>query len=215
VNKRIFQLYKEENVNLAGGCLPMLVMMVVLFPVFWMVRDYEYQFTNGHFLWIGSQLAERFSWIGKNLAQFDMPLFIIYLLSTVAYSLLQPKPADPQQAQQQKMMLFMMPIMFGVMMFWYKWSSAFMLYWLILNLVSMYQSWVLMKQFGLATPGTNSSGSGGGGGGGESSTPASPLEPMKGVQARKPANGRNGRNGRGLPTATPDRIRPKGSGRRR
>ena len=67
-------------------------------------------------------------------------------------------------------------MMFGVMMFIYRWSSAFMLYWLILNIVSGYQSWVLGKQFGLY--GGGDSGSGGGGGTQVVETPTKPLAPM-------------------------------------
>ncbi|MGV3719892.1 MAG: YidC/Oxa1 family membrane protein insertase [Actinomycetota bacterium] len=199
--RRQMQILKENNVNIAGGCLPMLVMMFVLFPVFWMVRDFEYQFTNATFLWIGSDFSKTVGWMGDNLAQFDVPLFLIYLLSTLAYSWMQPKPTDPQQAQQQKMMMYMMPVMFGVMMFMYRWSSAFMFYWLVLNLVSMYQSWVLGKQFGLH--------GGGGGGGAVVGEPAKPLETMKGMSP-KPSKRRRSRNGAG---GAPGRIRPKESER--
>jgi hypothetical protein len=188
----------------------MLVMMVVLFPVFWMVRDYEYQFTNATFLWVGSELSQNYWWLAKNLAQFDVPLFAIYLLSTVFYSLLQPKPADPQQAQQQKIMLFMMPLMFGWFMWIGKWSSAFMLYWLVLNIVSMIQSWILMKQFGLVTG--HGGASGGGGGGTETVPPSPPLQPMKGVEG-KGSNGSNGRSGKGH-AAPANRVRPR-SGKRK
>jgi YidC/Oxa1 family membrane protein insertase len=206
MQKRIFQIYKENNVNLAGGCLPMLVLAVVLLPVYWMVLDYEYQFTYGQFLWIGSAFSEKVWWLADNLAQFDVPLFVVYLASTVVYSLMQPKPVDPQQAQQQKMMLIMMPIMFGFFMWIYKWSSAFMLYWLVLNLVSMYQSWRLNTIFGLLKPAVASTVSEGEETPTAKPVPAAPLEPMKGVQTKSQGNGKNGRRG------TPGRIRPKGSG---
>jgi len=206
IQRRQMQIFKENNVNIAGGCLPMLVMMFVLFPVFWMVRDYEYQFVNATFLWIGSDFSKTVDWMGDNLAQFDVPLFLVYLLSTLAYSWMQPKPSDPAQAQQQKMMMYMMPVMFGVMMFMYRWSSAFMFYWLVLNIVSMYQSWVLGKQFGLLGGG----GSSGGGGGTVVVEPAKPLETMKGMTP-KPSGRRRNRNGAG---AVPGRIRPKESERR-
>jgi YidC/Oxa1 family membrane protein insertase len=204
LNKRMMQIYKENDVNIAAGCLPMLVMMIVIFPVFWMVRDYEYQFTNGHFLWVGSQYSQQVWWLADNLAQFDVPLFFLYLVSTVLYSLLQPKPADPQQAQQQRMMLVMMPLVFGVMMWQYQWSSAFMLYWLVLNLVSMYQSWVLMRQF-------PSSGSRPGGGGTpapavEVEAPGTPLEGMKGVHTRPGERKKRRRTSGTLPGG----IRPRG-----
>jgi len=204
VNRRMMQVYKDENVNIASGCLPMLVMMFALLPVFWMVRAYEFQFTKATFLWIGTPYSKTPEgwWLADNLAQFDYPLFAIYLLSTVFYSLMQPKPADPQQAQQQRMMLYMMPLMFGFFMWQGQWSSAFMLYWFILNLVSMWQSWKLNKEFG--------TGGGGGTAVGAVAPPAEPLEPMKGTQGKPPGNGRNGR---GNPRV-PGRVQPRRSGRR-
>jgi len=195
INQRMMQIYKENNVNLAAGCLPMLVMMIVLFPVFWMVRDYEFQFTNAKFLWIGSDYSRTQWWLGDNLAQFDVPLFVIYLISTVAFSLLQPKPADPQQAQQQKMMMIMMPVMFGIMMWWGQWSSAFMLYWLVLNLVSMYQSWILMRQLGMNVPAGSAPIATA-----AAPEPPKPLTPMKGVHTAKP-NKQRGQ--RGVPGRMP------------
>lgn len=202
VQRRQMEIFKENNVNLAGGCLPMLVMMVVLFPVYWMVRDYEYQFTNATFFWIGSAFSKGVPWLGDNLAQFDAPMFVIYLLSTIAFSALQPKmTTDPAQAQQQKMMMYMMPVMFGVMMFIYRWSSAFMLYWLILNIVSGYQSWVLGKQFGLYGGGDSNSSSGGGGGV-VIDVPSKPLAPMTGLAPKAATTGRGG-------SGAPGRVRPK------
>lgn len=202
IQRRQMQIFRENNVNLAGGCLPMLVMMLVLFPVFWMVRDYEYQFTNATFLWIGSEYSQKVWWMANNLAQFDLPLFVIYLLSTLGYSLVQPKPTDPQQAQQQKIMMYMMPIMFGVFMYIYRWSSAFMLYWLVLNLVSLYQSWVLTKQYGLQGGGDSS-------GGAAVTAAPRPLEPMQGAVSRRGGRRRNRNRSAGVP----GQIRPKESER--
>lgn len=199
LNQRTMEIYKENNVNLLSGCLPMIALMVVLLPAYWMVRDYEYQFTFGKFLWIGAASTQHLGWVAHNLAQFDVIMFAVYLASMVFYSFLQPKPADPAQAQQQKMMVVMMPLMFGWFMWSGKWSSAFMLYWLILNLVSMYQSWRLNKEFGPA----NAVAMAGTTGGALAPAATARIEPMKGV--RKPnANGRSN-GGRANGSA---RIRP-------
>ncbi len=213
VQRRMMQIYKENNVNLAGGCLPMLVMAFVLFPVFWMVRDYEYQFTNASFLWIGSAFSQQVWWLADNLAQFDVPLFVIYMLSMVLMSLLQPKPADPQQAQQQKMMTFMMPAVFGVMMWMGKWSSAFLLYWLVLNLVSMYQSWVLLRQFGSPAAAAAAGGGGTVTMGGEDA-PRKGLEPMKGGDRRRVNGGSNGRKAPAPSAAENAQVRVRRKGKR-
>lgn len=194
VSRRVMEVYKENNVNLAAGCLPMVVMMFALLPMFWMVRDYEYQFVNGHFLWIGSEFSKKTWLLADHLAQFDVPLFVLYLVSTLGYSLLQPKPADPQQAQQQKMMMYMMPLMFGFFMWQWQWSSAFMLYWLILNIVSMIQSWMILRQFGPVEAAAAASSAGG-------AAAARPLAPMKGVHTEKPKKKPRGR-------PHPGRIRP-------
>jgi YidC/Oxa1 family membrane protein insertase len=147
--KKMIELQKEHNINMTGGCLPMVLQAAVLIPVFYMVRMYEYQFSKGYFLWIGSDLSHQWpQWFAPNLASFDVPMFALYMGSTILTSLLQPKPADPAQAQQQKMMMWMMPIMFGWMMWQGKWSSAFMFYWLVQNLVSMWQNWMLLRHFG-------------------------------------------------------------------
>ena len=60
-----------------------------------------------------------------------IPLHILPILMTIS-SLVQqftmPKPADPQQAQTQKMMMFM-PVLMCVM--FYPYASGLSLYWLI------------------------------------------------------------------------------------
>lgn len=152
VNRRMMEIYREQNVSLLGGCLPMFVSGFALLPVFYVVRDYEYQFTKATFLWIGSEMSRQYWWLADNLAQFDVPLFLLYIASQLLYPLTQPKPADPQQAKQQQLMLIMMPIMFGVFMWMYKWSSAFVLYWLVLNVVSLYQAYLVKKKLGAPPP---------------------------------------------------------------
>jgi len=203
VNRRVLQIYKENNFNMAGGCLPMLVTGFALIPVFWMVRAYEFQFTHATFLWIGSEVSARLWWVADNLAQFDVPLFLLYMASLIISMLIQPRPADRQQAQQQKLMLWMMPAIFGWFMWVGQWSSAFMLYWLVLNLVSMYQTWLLNRQLGAITPAAAAAGAAP-----ATSAPAAPLAPM----------GIPGANGRGGNVAAPrgggGRARARRSGRR-
>jgi membrane protein insertase Oxa1/YidC/SpoIIIJ len=58
---------------------------------------------------------------------------------------MQAPAADPAQAQQQQMMTYMMPAIFGVMMFFWKLPSAFTLYWLGLNAISVIQTAQIRK----------------------------------------------------------------------
>jgi YidC/Oxa1 family membrane protein insertase len=185
IQQRQMELYKEHNVNLMGGCLPMLVLGFGLIPVYWMVRDYEFQFTHAKFLWIGSSLSHQYWWLADNLAQFDAIMCTLYILTSLGYSLIQPKPADEAQAKQQRMMMVTMPLMFGVMMFFWRWSSAFLLYWSLLSLVSIYQGWLLNRQFAHTDAGGNP-GAPPVPGAPAPVVPVAPLPVMKGVPTKKP-----------------------------
>ena len=127
-------------------------------------------------------------------------MFALYAGSMVFTSLLQPKAADPQQAQQQKMMTWMMPAIFGVMMWMYRWSSAFMFYWLAQNVIGLWQQWRLLHHFGPTAAATGGATAGG------ADVAIEPLKPMR------PSIGKNG-NGTGTPNRLPPRKPKKGSRR--
>jgi YidC/Oxa1 family membrane protein insertase len=54
---------------------------------------------------------------------------------------------DPQQAQTQKMMSFMSPLMLAFFGFKYAWPSALTLYWLASNVFTMAQQFYLLRRF--------------------------------------------------------------------
>jgi YidC/Oxa1 family membrane protein insertase len=201
IQKRMMQVYKENHVNMAGGCLPMVIQMLVLIPVYSMIRMYEFQMSKGYFLWIGSEWSHQWPmWLGKNLATFDLPMSVLYLVSMVLYSFLQPKAADPQQAQQQKLMTWMMPAILGFFMWQSKWSSAFVFYWLLTNLIGLWQNWRLLHEFGPTVPAAAGAGDGSGG------APV-PTEPLKPMQSGPTRNGNGRRPATGGPQ--PRRRKPR------
>src|SRR5438094_8081735 len=78
IQQRTMAIYRENGVNMAGGCLPAVVQMAALFPLYYAIRYYEYQFRNGTFLWIGSALSRQYpQYFGTSLAAFDLPLFVL------------------------------------------------------------------------------------------------------------------------------------------
>ena len=71
------------------------------------------------------------------------PLYILPVLMAVSMFIqqrLSPAPADPMQA---KMMMFM-PIMFSAMFFFF--PSGLVLYYVVNNIISIAQQWVLTRQ---------------------------------------------------------------------
>lgn len=164
--------YKEAGANPLSGCLPMLIQYPFLFSVFYLVNNHKpfwtllegardafgpgsvHVPTDLNFLWIGTTLSQQAMSFGGqpllaiSLAHMDIVLLVIYAISmyiTVRYGSM---PAtDPQQAQTQKMMSFMSPLMLGFFGFKYAWPSALTLYWLSSNLFTMAQQFYLLRRF--------------------------------------------------------------------
>jgi len=145
IGRKLMALYKEHGVNPFSSCLPILVQLPVLWLLYWMVRLYQFQFAKGEFLWIGSSLANKFpAIVGSNLAEMDVPLLLIYAFSMYISQKL--TIVDPSQAEQQKIMAYTMPILFTWMFWRWAFPSAFMLYWLLFNIFSTTQQYLILRQ---------------------------------------------------------------------
>ena len=144
------ELYKEHGINPAAGCAPMLLQFPILIGLYTAIRVYQYQFANGKFLWIGSHLSHTFpNFLAVNLGQQDIPLLLLYALSMYVTSKMTVTPSmDPQQAEQQKATAAMMPFFLTFMFLQYHLPSAFILYYLIFNILSTAQQYYYMKQRG-------------------------------------------------------------------
>ena len=128
MNAEMMALYKAENINMYGNCLPMLVPMLLLWPYF-RVLQYTVELRQAHWLWL------------PDLSQPDpthiLPIFIIVSMFLTQY--MTPSPGmDPAQ---RRMMAFMMPVLFGFMLWHY--ASGLALYWGTGNIM------MLAMQFGI------------------------------------------------------------------
>ncbi len=119
MNSEIFKLQKDNGVNMFGSCLPMLVQWPLLFAFYRMLSN-VIELRQAHWLWIPDLSAPD--------PYHLLPIFFIASMFLVQY--LTPSPGvDPQQ---QKMMAFTMPVVFGFM----TWSigAGLALYWAASNL---------------------------------------------------------------------------------
>ncbi|MBV8171720.1 MAG: YidC/Oxa1 family membrane protein insertase, partial [Candidatus Eremiobacteraeota bacterium] len=96
--------------------------------------------------WIGSPLSHQYPHIlATNLAQADQVLLLLYAVSLYFSVRLTPTPnIDPQQAQMMKIQALIMPV--ALFFFLRSYPSAFVLYWLGFNVISMAQQWIVMRQ---------------------------------------------------------------------
>ena len=138
-------LYREHGVNPLGGCLPILVQMPILFAVYRAITLHNEQFKSATWAWIGSPMSHQYSHIlATNLFQPDKVLLFAYAVS-LYFSMRLTPTGSMEQSQQQMMKIqaLMMPVV--LFFIGQGWSSAFVLYWLGFNLISMLQQWLIMR----------------------------------------------------------------------
>lgn len=129
MNEEIMKLYKEQGVNPAGGCLPMLIQLPIFWGFFRMLLI-SIEFRKSPFLF----------WI-KDLSIKD-PLYVTPILMGITQFISQkmtPTSADPAQ---QRMMLIM-PVVMTI--FFMNFQSGLVLYWLTNNVLQIGQQYVMNR----------------------------------------------------------------------
>jgi len=130
LNQAMMELYKKEKINPLGGCLPILVQIPVFIALYWMLLE-SVEMRQADFMW----------WL-NDLSSPD-PYFVLPLIMGATMLLqhhLNPAPIDPIQ---QKVML-MLPLIFTV--FFAFFPSGLVLYWLVNNVLSITQQWIITKK---------------------------------------------------------------------
>jgi YidC/Oxa1 family membrane protein insertase len=129
MNEEMMKLYKENGVNPAGGCLPLLIQLPVFWGVFKMLVV-AVEFRHAPFaLWI------------TDLSTKD-PLYVTPVLMGITQFISQkmtPTSADPSQAKMMLIMPFVMTI------FFINFQSGLVLYWLTTNVLQIGQQALMNK----------------------------------------------------------------------
>lgn len=155
-------LYKEHGVNPLAGCWPMVVQYPVIISVYYVVLNHKQLFANQSWMWIPG-VATRAPevpfapWVpvvfktpllAANLAAPDLVLILLYALSMYLSIRFVSQPAtDPQQAQMQRTMAWISPVMLGFFGWRYHWPSAMVLYWFSYNILTMGQQFFLLRRY--------------------------------------------------------------------
>lgn len=130
MSQAMMDLYRKEKINPLGGCLPILVQMPVFIALYWVLLE-SVQLRHAPF----------FFWI-HDLSVKD-PYFVLPILMGISMFIqmqLNPTPPDPMQARIMKIM----PVMMTVFFLWF--PSGLVLYWLVNNILSIAQQWVITRQ---------------------------------------------------------------------
>ncbi len=138
LSQKQMELYKERNVKMSAGCLPMLLQMIIMLALYGVIQNpAKYLFDNAEQI---HAIAKNFFWIPDlTLADpfmYGLPLF--NALTQLAMSFLTVTPAMQQNEQmksQQMMMRYFMPVMIFFMM--KNFASGLILYWCAGNIIEI------------------------------------------------------------------------------
>jgi YidC/Oxa1 family membrane protein insertase len=124
MNQEMMALYKTERVNPFSGCLPLVIQMPFLYAIFSVLQ---------HFV-VPGHVSPGFLWMA-DLGKAD-PLFVLPAL-TVASMFVQSWLTGGSTDPNQKMMMYMMPLLFG--WFTFKMPAGVVLYWVISTVFGLIQ----------------------------------------------------------------------------
>ncbi len=139
LNKEILELYRGHKVNPFGGCLPM-VMQIPIFFALYQVLSRSIALKGASFLWIKDLslpdalflFPANFPLIGDKAFNILPILMSIEMFVQQKFSMVN---VSSSQAEQQKIMLIVMPIMFAFL--FYGMPSGLVLYWFINSTLTM------------------------------------------------------------------------------
>ena len=163
--QEMMNLYREEGVNPAASCLPVLLQMPIFLALFRVLDGASRGIPRGHFFaknpglmeslqhakFFGAELAGRFLPMNNGFGGTQVvALVLIIMVATLFYTQLQlmrknmpPESLTGPMAQQQKMMIYLFPLMYlfsGV-----SFPIGVMLYWCTSNLWTLGQQEILIR----------------------------------------------------------------------
>lgn len=151
-NEKLMALYKEEGVNPASSCLPLLLQMPVFFALFRVLgvggleelREAPFYFFTA-FTSGGEDAAHG---LGATISQAGWPGWMLILLMAGTMFLTQRQmqsrnAAEGAQATQQKVMMYVFPVFLAVISF--NFPLAVVLYWVTTNMWQSAQQYVMFR----------------------------------------------------------------------
>ena len=213
LNTELMKLYKDHGANPISGCLPLILQLPVFFALFRTMNEFRPK--NGAFqpkFGLSAQLLEQgahakifgapisaafnssaslLHQLGGNSTNVRIvaATMIVVMGASTFYTqrqmMARNTPGDAQQAQVQKVLLYVLPLSFAF--FGFSFPVGVLLYWLTTNIWSMgQQAWVI-KRMPPVVPGTGGATPPRGGDGGKGPRGGGPKTPAKPDPAPKGA----------------------------
>jgi YidC/Oxa1 family membrane protein insertase len=143
------ELFRERGVNPLGGCLPMFLQMPIFIALYRMIM-YAFEIRGAKFLWIEDlskpdslftiPFMEAIPFIGKHLQNFNVLPLLMVVAMVFSMKL---TSSSASQNPQQKIMMRIMPVLFGVIS--YGFSAGLNLYVLTSTLLGIVQQQIINR----------------------------------------------------------------------
>ncbi|CAN5612501.1 membrane protein insertase YidC [soil metagenome] len=131
--QEMMRLYKEHGFNPLAGCLPLLVPFPVLITLFFVFQN-TIAFRGAEFLWLPD--------LSLRDPIFILPAFLV--ISMFALQWISMKMSGMDQNPQMKMMMYVMPVMMGVLFF--SLPAGLNLYYATTNVASIPQQMLIARE---------------------------------------------------------------------
>ncbi len=160
-NEETMALYKEEGVNPAGGCLPLIAQMPIFLALFSILRSKDnpdlvsapfYFFTSqADKVNLGTEAAPSLvdGGLGSATSSAGWPGWLLIVLMAATMFITQKQmmarntPADDAQAQQQKIMMYVMPVFLAAISV--SLPLGVLLYWVTTNFWQLVQQYIMFR----------------------------------------------------------------------
>jgi YidC/Oxa1 family membrane protein insertase len=129
MNVAVMALYKEHGINPLGGCLPMLIQFPIYIALYAMLGN-SVELYRSPFLWMHDLTAPD-------------PYYILPILTGVLMFVQQWVSPTSPDGQQQKMMMYMMPLMYAAFSLFF--PAGLTIYILISTLLTLMQTWWMYR----------------------------------------------------------------------
>jgi len=157
INRRVMEVYKQNNFNILAGCLPALLTLPIMLVFYKGMQDMNFmnllasEGISMKFLWIADIMKKPLIAIPANIADIgawlvlirEMLMPIITAVTTYMTFAQTGQPTSSESGNSMAMFKWLWPLMFGY--FAIVSAQSLVIYWVTFNVINLIQQWVIMK----------------------------------------------------------------------
>jgi YidC/Oxa1 family membrane protein insertase len=152
LNEEMMALYKEEGANPAASCLPLLAQAPIFIALFWTIRDMDELRDEGFYFFTRATETAMEEGLAVLVSAAGWPGWLLIVLMSGTMFLSQKQMmartaatgADNPMAQQQKILLYVMPVFLAVISF--QFPIGILLYWVTTNFWQVVQQAIILRE---------------------------------------------------------------------